>query len=74
MSDQTEPTPKKRRGFACMDRARVSEIARKGGIAAHATGTAHEWNSEAARAAGSKGGKVTAAKKAAGPVAEPSDG
>lgn len=45
-----------RRGFAVMDPARQREIASKGGKAAHARGTAHEWTTEEARAAGRKGG------------------
>jgi general stress protein YciG len=47
------------RGFAAMDRKLVSEIARKGGKAAHAAGTAHEFTSEEARLAGGKGGRAT---------------
>lgn len=39
-----------------MDRARQREIASKGGKAAHEKGSAHEWTSEEARAAGRKGG------------------
>ena len=35
------------------------EIASKGGRAAHAKGTAHEWNSDEARAAGRKGGQIS---------------
>jgi general stress protein YciG len=50
-----------KRGFASMDGAKRSEIARQGGKAAHARGTAHEFNSEEARAAGRKGGKARAA-------------
>ena len=50
-------------GFAAMDRALVSEIARKGGRAAHEKGTAHEFSSDEARAAGRKGGLVTRARK-----------
>ena len=50
------PKPRKPRGFAAMDRKKVSEIASKGGKAAHAAGTAHEFSSEEARAAGKKGG------------------
>lgn len=50
------PAEKKKRGFACMDRERVSEIARKGGKAAHAQGTAHQFTSEEARKAGRLGG------------------
>lgn len=38
-----------------MDPAKRREIARKGGIAAHAQGTAHEWDQPEARAAGQKG-------------------
>lgn len=56
---------KKLRGFAVMDRARVSEIARKGGKAAHAAGTAHEFSPEEARIAGRLGGKACHAKKRA---------
>ncbi len=39
-----------------MDRERQREIASKGGRAAHAKGTAHEWSKEQARIAGRKGG------------------
>lgn len=53
-----EPRPRKPRGFATMDRARVIEIARKGGRAAHTAGTAHEFTTEEAREAGRKGGKA----------------
>ncbi len=49
---------KSRRGFASMDRERQREIASKGGRAAHAKGTAHEWSSNEARQAGRKGGEV----------------
>ena len=51
--------PRKPRGFAAMDRRLVTEIARKGGRAAHAAGTAHEFTSEEARLAGGKGGRAT---------------
>jgi general stress protein YciG len=44
------------RGFASMDREKQREIASKGGRAAHAKGTAHEFNSNEARDAGRKGG------------------
>lgn len=47
---------KSRRGFASMDPSRQKEIASKGGRAAHEKGTAHEWSSDEARAAGQKGG------------------
>jgi general stress protein YciG len=44
------------RGFASMDAQKQKEIASKGGRAAHAKGTAHEFDSNEARAAGRKGG------------------
>jgi len=58
-----ENKPKRPRGFAAMDRKLVSEIARKGGKAAHSAGTAHEFTSEEARVAGRKGGRATHAKR-----------
>lgn len=42
------------RGFAAMDPERQREIASEGGRAAHEQGTAHEFDSEEARAAGRK--------------------
>ena len=57
--------PRRPRGFAAMDRKRVSEIASKGGKAAHAAGTAHEFTSDEAREAGRKGGRATHAKRRA---------
>jgi general stress protein YciG len=50
------PPPKARRGFAVMDPARVREIARRGGKAAHEKGRAHTFTPEEAREAGRKGG------------------
>jgi uncharacterized protein len=47
-----------RRGFASMDPEEVRRIASMGGRAAHEYGTAHEFNSREARAAGKKGGKA----------------
>ena len=46
------------RGFASMDPGKQREIASKGGRAAHAKGTAHEFNSDEARDAGRKGGQA----------------
>ena len=46
------------RGFAAMDEAKQRAIASQGGRAAHQAGTAHEFNSEEARAAGRKGGEA----------------
>lgn len=58
------PAPaRKRRGFAVMDPKLVSEISRKGGKAAHTAGTAHEFTSDEARAAGRKGGLASHAKR-----------
>lgn len=50
--------PKLARGFAVMDRERVRQIASRGGKAAHASGTAHQFTREEAREAGRKGGKA----------------
>ena len=47
-----------KRGFASMDDEKKREIASKGGKAAHASGNAHEFNSEEAREAGRKGGQA----------------
>jgi general stress protein YciG len=53
---------KSSRGFAAMDATKQREIASKGGKAAHAKGTAHEFTPEEARAAGRKGGQAAHAK------------
>jgi len=58
-----EAKPRRPRGFGAMDRKLVSEIARKGGKAAHSAGTAHEFTSEEAREAGRKGGRATHARR-----------
>jgi hypothetical protein len=47
-----------KRGFASMDESKQREIASKGGHAAHAKGTAHEFTPDEARAAGRKGGEI----------------
>ena len=57
-------TGKSKRGFASMDATRQREIASKGGRAAHAKGTAHEWTSDEARVAGRKGGEVVSRDRA----------
>lgn len=59
----------KDRGFASMSQERRSEIARLGGKAAHAKGTAHEWTSEKAREAGRKGGMASRGGRGKLPVA-----
>lgn len=61
----TPQKSRKPRGFAAMDPALVSRIARKGGRAAHEAGTAHQFTSEEARVAGRKGGVATHAKRTA---------
>jgi general stress protein YciG len=66
-----ESKPRRPRGFAAMDRKLVSEIARKGGKAAHTAGTAHEFTSDEAREAGRKGGRATHAKRSAHAEATP---
>lgn len=55
--------PKKPRGFAAMSKEAVAAIASKGGKAAHAQGTAHEFNADEAREAGRKGGRASHAKR-----------
>lgn len=47
---------KSKRGFAAMSAEVQREIASKGGKAAHAKGSAHEFTLEEARLAGRKGG------------------
>jgi len=42
-----------------MDARKQRAIASKGGKAAHAKGTAHEWTSDEARQAGRKGGQMS---------------
>jgi len=61
------------RGFASMDREKQREIARKGGIAAHEKGTAHEWNPAEAREAGRKGGIARHQKRADTAEATPAE-
>ncbi len=56
-------TTKKPRGFAAMDPEKQREIASKGGKTAHVKGTAHQFTSEEAREAGTKGGKAAAEKR-----------
>lgn len=65
--ETTEPKPRRPRGFAAMDPKRVAEIASKGGKAAHAAGTAHQFTSEEARTAGHKGGVAPHVRRGRGP-------
>jgi len=48
---------KKKRGFALMPADEQRKIASKGGRAAHRKGSAHEWDSQEAAAAGRLGGQ-----------------
>jgi uncharacterized protein len=48
----------KKRGFAALSPEKQREIARLGGLAAHAQGRAHEFSPEEAREAGRKGGEA----------------
>jgi general stress protein YciG len=54
----------KKRGFAALPAEKVREMAKKGGKSAHASGRAHEFTVEEARAAGAKGGRATADRRA----------
>jgi general stress protein YciG len=47
-----------KRGFAAMDKDAQRAIASKGGRAAHARGTAHEFTAQEAAEAGRKGGRT----------------
>ena len=60
-SEETSTGSKGNQGFASMPKEKQREIASKGGKAAHAQGTAHEWNSSEAAAAGRRGGQKRAA-------------
>ncbi|WP_438044363.1 KGG domain-containing protein [Sorangium sp. So ce128] len=51
-------TSESKRGFAAMNADQQRQIASQGGKAAHEKGTAHEFTSEEARAAGRKGGEA----------------
>ena len=55
---------KSRRGFAAMDPEKQKAIASKGGQAAHAKETAHQFDSAEAREAGRKGGKAISQDRA----------
>ena len=62
-ADAVKPRVKQRRGFAAMDKEAHRELARSGGVAAHAAGMAHKFSSEEAREAGKKGGRTTSANR-----------
>ena len=54
----SEQKPKQKRGFALLSPEHRREMARQGGLAAHADGTANRWTSETARVAGRMGGST----------------
>ena len=62
-SSSSRSTPAKR-GFAAMSPEKQRQIASMGGKAAHEKGTAHEFTSEEARAAGRKGGAAISKNRA----------
>lgn len=62
-AEMPQPRIKQRRGFAAMNKDAHRELARSGGVAAHAMGLAHQFTSELAREAGRKGGVTTAANR-----------
>lgn len=67
-------TEKRRQGFATLPAEKRSEIASQGGRAAHAKGTAHTWDTAAAKEAGRKGGLASWQKRSgafAVPFAKP---
>jgi general stress protein YciG len=55
---------KRRRGVVALDAATRKENARRAGQMAHAKGTAHEFTSAEARAAGRKGGTALSRNRA----------
>ncbi len=52
--DMPQQQPQRLRGFAALTAEKKKEIASMGGRAAHATGRAHQFSTEEARAAGKK--------------------
>jgi general stress protein YciG len=60
MDTNTQP---RKRGFAAISPERRREIASMGGRAAHLSGRAHQFTSEEARIAGSKGGSAAKLKR-----------
>lgn len=71
----TTTTKKQRKGFAVIDPARVREIARLGGQAAHdpkpGKKRGHEWTSEEACEAGRKGGSISRGGRGRAPEPTP---
>ena len=63
----------KPRGFAAMTLERRREISRKGGVAAHLKGTAHEWNTATAQEAGRRGGRAHKMNASMPPAPSPAE-
>ncbi len=59
----------KQRGFASLPPERRVAIAKKGAAVLHASGRAHRWTAEEAKAAGRIGGNKSAEKRALKQVA-----
>lgn len=51
---------KQRKGFALWPKDKLRDVARQGGVAVHAQGSAHEFTREEAAEAGRKGGIAVA--------------
>lgn len=68
-NDATTAATKSKGGFGAMTAEQLKEMARLGGKAAHARGTAYVFNSETARAAAMKGVETRRAKRAAAEAA-----
>lgn len=63
MTEREDMPSKPLRGFARLSPEQRAEIARRGGLAAHASGHAHEFDSREARLAGHKGGEAVSANR-----------
>jgi general stress protein YciG len=60
MKRSNEAPDRGARGFAALSSEKRREVARAGGVAVHAAGTAHKWAPDEARAAGRLGGLARA--------------
>lgn len=63
METEDHRRPKARRGFAAMSKKKQQAIASMGGKAVHALGLGFVFTTETARAAGRKGGRVSADRR-----------
>jgi general stress protein YciG len=63
MTEREETSSKPLRGFARLNAEQRAQIARRGGLAAHASGHAHEFDTKEARQAGHKGGEAVSANR-----------